>query len=66
MRHKLTIEIESDLNTVVDYLIKHVYKEIIGKGEYIDERLESRSKVEDNWVIVNVGGIKGKYRWRNI
>jgi len=66
MRHKLTVEIESDLNTVVDYLITHVYKEIIGKGKYIDERLESRSKVEDGWVIVNIGGIKGKYRWRNI
>ena len=63
MPKTLKIEIQTDDNEGILYLLEHVFKEIKSNGQHKNYFIENNYYIEDGWLVVKDGPYKGKYNW---
>lgn len=62
MASTLKIEIETESEEKIYPLLQHVFREIT-EGQYYDNPTSTGCKIDNNWLVVDTGKLKGKYHW---
>jgi hypothetical protein len=62
MASTLKIEIETSTEKDIYPLLQHVFREIT-EGQCYNNPTNNGCKTDNNWLIVNVGKLQGKYYW---
>lgn len=62
MASTLKIEIETNTEKDIYPLLQHVFREIT-EGQLYNNPTNNGCKIDNNWLVVNVDKLQGKYYW---